>query len=140
MKKLREEKNLTQKQVREIIGVKEAYISGYEQNVGEPKLTTLRRLAFFLVVSTDYLLGGGKRREFYVDDVPENIQTMESAKEVLRLTNWENNKRRLRKRKRKIHPTRGIYIDKGKKGRKLLQSVEFFRFSYTVCRELSGII
>lgn len=76
LKKLREEKNLTQKQVGEIVGVKEASISGYERNVGEPKLSTLRRLAFLFGVSTDYLLGIEKRRAFHVDDVPENIQIM----------------------------------------------------------------
>lgn len=76
LKELRINKGLTQKQVGEIVGVKERVISSYERNVGSPSVKTIKRLAFLFGVSVDYLLGIEKRRAFYVDDVPENIQTM----------------------------------------------------------------
>lgn len=57
LKKLRNEKKLTQKQLAEKINVTHVSISGYESGNRSPDTDTLKRLADFFGVSTDYLLG-----------------------------------------------------------------------------------
>lgn len=57
LKKLRNEKKLTQKQLAEKINVTHVSISGYESGNRSPDTDTLQRLADFFGVSTDYLLG-----------------------------------------------------------------------------------
>ena len=53
---LREEKNMNQKELAELVGITEATLSRYENNKREPKGLLLAKLAKTLDVSTDYLL------------------------------------------------------------------------------------
>lgn len=57
LKKLREEKNLTQEQLGKLINSTDVTISRYEKGLREPDLDTLEQLANIFDVSVDYLLG-----------------------------------------------------------------------------------
>jgi len=57
IKKLREERNITQKELSEFIGVSKESISQYERGVQTPKPQTLIKLANYFNVSIDYILG-----------------------------------------------------------------------------------
>lgn len=61
IKKLREQKSLSQTQVAEKIGVTQRTYSDYERDKTEPKLETLIKLAELYETSTDYLLGRYKK-------------------------------------------------------------------------------
>ena len=57
LKALREKKNLTQKQMSEILEVSKSNISKYENESIEPNIETLMRYANYFNVSIDFLLG-----------------------------------------------------------------------------------
>ena len=57
LRQLRKEKNLTQKQLADLIGVKNSVISFYELNERVPSPEVVKKLAVALHVSADYLLG-----------------------------------------------------------------------------------
>lgn len=54
---LRKEKNLSQKEVANALGISSSVLSNYESNERTPSLETLVALARFYRCSTDYLLG-----------------------------------------------------------------------------------
>ena len=57
LRDLREDNNLTQTQVAEILHIKQTTYSGYERGFREPSLDMLCQIADFFHTSTDYLLG-----------------------------------------------------------------------------------
>lgn len=57
LKQLRKERNLTQKQLASLIGVKNTVISFYEVGDRVPSPEIIKKLAITLHVSSDYLLG-----------------------------------------------------------------------------------
>lgn len=57
LKQLRTDKNLTQKDVANYLGVDRTTYVKYETGASEPNFDTLQRLASFFDVTTDYLLG-----------------------------------------------------------------------------------
>lgn len=57
LKELRNERNVTQKELAGLVGISATGYAGYEQGHREPDLKTLVSLAKFFDVSTDYLLG-----------------------------------------------------------------------------------
>ena len=57
LRQLRKDRNLTQQQLAELIGVKNGVISFYELGDRTPSPAVLRKLALALHVSADYLLG-----------------------------------------------------------------------------------
>lgn len=57
IKSLRLEKNLTQTELAQELGVSKGIISIWENNINEPKATYIQRIALFFGVSADYLLG-----------------------------------------------------------------------------------
>lgn len=57
IKEVREQKGLTQKQVAEEVGITEATLSRYENDLREPKAEIVSKLAKALGVSSDFLLG-----------------------------------------------------------------------------------
>ena len=63
LKELREDKNLTQTQVANILGIKQASYSRYELNKCEIPLSHLKKLCVFYNVSANYILG-----------LPENLK------------------------------------------------------------------
>ena len=61
LKKLRLERNLTQKQVADYLGLTIKGYNFYELNLREPSISTLKKLCDFFDVSADYLIG---RRDY----------------------------------------------------------------------------
>lgn len=57
IKVLRKSFGLTQKELAENVGIARATLSGYEKQTSQPDIETLKKLASFFSVSTDYLLG-----------------------------------------------------------------------------------
>ena len=57
LKKLREEKELTQEQLGKLVNLSQQTIGHYEVNRAKPDLETIQRLAEVFNVTTDYLLG-----------------------------------------------------------------------------------
>lgn len=58
-RKLRLSKNLTQKQLGEIVGLAASTVNHYEVGYSQPRLPELVRICSNLGVSSDYLLGLG---------------------------------------------------------------------------------
>lgn len=68
LKELRLKNKLSQSQVAERIGgITSASLSSYENNVNQPSIETLSRLALLYQVSTDYLLGIDNRPTVVLD-------------------------------------------------------------------------
>ncbi|MCL2556789.1 MAG: helix-turn-helix domain-containing protein [Firmicutes bacterium] len=57
LKELREERDLSQHQVAEAIGIRQQTISQYEKGITEPDIQTIKKLCDFFEVSAGYLLG-----------------------------------------------------------------------------------
>ena len=57
LKSARIDAGYTQTYVAELLGLSQSVIARYENDIREPDLTTLKRLADFYSVSTDWLLG-----------------------------------------------------------------------------------
>lgn len=57
IKELREENNLTQKELASKLGVSNSTVCDWEKGRSQPDLETLKRIACFFEVKTDYLLG-----------------------------------------------------------------------------------
>lgn len=57
LRELRTEHNLSMKQLAQAINTTDGAISNWENEVNEPKISYLVRLAQFFNVSADYLLG-----------------------------------------------------------------------------------
>ena len=74
LKALIEENNITQKSVAQGLSIAPSTIGGYVQGTSEPDFETLKRIAVYFGVSTDYLLG-----------VPEKITCEKKERELLRV-------------------------------------------------------
>ncbi|MGD9901716.1 MAG: helix-turn-helix domain-containing protein [Spirochaetales bacterium] len=57
LKELRQEKNISQKEIADAIGVDISSISYWENEIYEPKASYIFKLAKFFDVTSDYLLG-----------------------------------------------------------------------------------
>jgi transcriptional regulator with XRE-family HTH domain len=57
LKKMRQSKNITQRQLAEFIGASERGIQNYELNVRKPNFDIIIKLCRYFDVSADYLLG-----------------------------------------------------------------------------------
>lgn len=76
LKELREEKELTQAELGEKLGISRNTIASWESNRRTPELETAKQLADFFNVSVDYLLGRTNIRKFDLDI--DNIAAMRS--------------------------------------------------------------
>ena len=57
LRELIEDMNITQKELANELNIAPSTVSSYVQNTREPDFETLKRIASFFQVSTDYLLG-----------------------------------------------------------------------------------
>lgn len=57
LRELRQEKNLSMKQLAKEINTTDAAISNWENSINEPKISYLKAIAVYFCVSTDFLLG-----------------------------------------------------------------------------------
>jgi transcriptional regulator with XRE-family HTH domain len=58
LRELRRQKNLSQAELADRVGVHSTHVSRYERGVSRPAFDTLQRIAGILGVTTDYLLEG----------------------------------------------------------------------------------
>lgn len=85
LKSLRIEKNLTQKQVADRIGLAISAVSSYESGTRYPSYDVLVKLARIFHVSTDYLLGMTNTRNIDVTGLRDNeIELVSQLVDMLR--------------------------------------------------------
>lgn len=98
LKLLREEKQITQKDLAKILSLANSTVSQYESNKRDPDSTTLQKLADYFNVTLDFLLGRSDFRHYPevitahplgdpMDDLPE-----EALKELETLRQYVINK------------------------------------------------
>lgn len=88
LKSLRIEKNLTQKQVADRIGLAISAVSSYESGTRYPSYDVLVKLARIFHVSTDYLLGITNTRNIDVTGLSDNeIELVSQLVDTLRNKN-----------------------------------------------------
>lgn len=63
LKELREKMGLSQRDLAEEIGVSQGTIGNWESGTREPNFETVRKLAEYFSVSTDFLLGNQRKKE-----------------------------------------------------------------------------
>lgn len=81
LKYLRKEKKLTQNDMAELLGITRQGYAKYENELGEPDIKAIHKLANFFDVSTDFLLG---RSDIRKNDLYLAIEDLTPAqKEVL---------------------------------------------------------
>lgn len=74
LKKLRKEKNLTQQQLGEILGISPSTVGMYEQERRKPDNQIIRKYCKFFQVSADYLLCENEEDAVEIDDVIKKIR------------------------------------------------------------------
>ncbi|QVK17762.1 helix-turn-helix transcriptional regulator [Mycoplasmatota bacterium] len=79
LKKLRGTKGITQKQLAEFLNISSSTIAMYESGKRDPDTGTLKKLANFFDVSTDYLLGNDikKKRSTEAEDFEQNVKKID---------------------------------------------------------------
>lgn len=88
LKELRLQKNLTQKQLGDMIGVKNSIISFYENGDRMPSPEVIRMLAYYLHVTSDYLMGIEKAPAVDVSGLTEkDVLLVRSLVDTLREKN-----------------------------------------------------
>jgi transcriptional regulator with XRE-family HTH domain len=93
IKKLREENNLSQKDIAEYLGITRQAVAAYELAKREPDYEVLKKLADYFGVSVDYLLGRVTCKDINVLTVAKNIKLIkgnltfeEFSKDIFRKT------------------------------------------------------
>jgi len=66
LKELREVKEISQYKLAEILNLSRSVLSNYEQGIREPDFKTVRLLANYFNVSTDYLLGVSEVKHLFL--------------------------------------------------------------------------
>lgn len=91
IRKAREQKNLTQEQLAEIIGMSNNYISNIERNHSIPSLETLLKICNALQVTPDYVLMDSiyTSKEYIKDEIAEKLQlcSKKNIKIILKFIN-----------------------------------------------------
>ena len=97
IKDLREDKDMTQKELAKIIGITQATLSDYEVEKTEPKKDIWVKLASFFDVSIDYLMGqtnNPSNEEFTKGLTEEEIKDLTHYRDLLKIKRAvENNKK-----------------------------------------------
>ncbi|MCC0658841.1 helix-turn-helix transcriptional regulator [Clostridioides sp. ZZV14-6154] len=83
--KLRKELDINQKELATKVGITEASLSRYENNLREPKSEIIVRLAKALKTSTDYLLGINENTKINRENklIIESLSVSEKTKQLL---------------------------------------------------------
>lgn len=88
LKKLRENKNLLQKDISKDLNIATSTIGMYEQGRREPDNATLKKIANYFNVSTDYLLDNNKT----LSKTEEELKEKEVLKQLLIKYGYMSNK------------------------------------------------
>jgi len=91
IKLLREEKNVMQKDVSDIVGVSQSTYNLYENGKREPNFETLIKIAKYFNVTTDYLLGASECRSAENDDINKRLGLSDEALKSIKYT-YDNSK------------------------------------------------
>ena len=86
LKKLRKERNLSQQELAEILGISQQSINKYENHDVQPDFHTLKKMAVFFNTSVDYLIGND---ECY-SAIFNNASLSLSAEEITLLAQFRN--------------------------------------------------
>lgn len=86
IKLLREAKGLTQQQITQdpAFGIKQGTLSAYERNAREPNIETIRRIAEYFGVTSDYLIGISEHQTAEYAAVGKVIPLSDDAIDALR--------------------------------------------------------
>lgn len=76
LKRLREQKRLSQTMAAEKLNVTRSTISAYERNTKTPRVEVLMKMAVLYHTSIDYMLGIADRTNLYLDDLTPSQQKM----------------------------------------------------------------
>lgn len=89
LRKLREEKGVTQKQLADIISVSQQSINKYENHNIEPDIDTLIKMADYFETSVDYIVGHSKirRKIEIVNSYDLNAEEAKLVKDYRKLSN-----------------------------------------------------
>lgn len=87
IKDLRLEKNLSQQNLADELGVTKVSICGYENGKRIPSLDTFISLSNYFKVSTDYLLGRIDDRKINNDNISSTINDLSIIKEIQKYPN-----------------------------------------------------
>lgn len=97
IKDLREDKDMTQKELAKIIGITQATLSDYEVEKTEPKKDIWIKLASFFDVTIDYLMGitnNPSNDNFTKNMTEQDIKELEHYRDLLKIKRAvENNKK-----------------------------------------------
>lgn len=97
LRRLRQEKKITQSQLGKIINVSKVSISGYETGERVPDTDNLKRLADFFGVTTDYLLGRSDDPRLTADQEKDAFDEFKELKELISPLSEENKKKVLQR-------------------------------------------
>ena len=90
LKLLRNEKNMTQQQVADRVGLAVSAISSYESGIRYPSYGTLIKLASMYHVSCDYLIGMSDTRTLDVTGLRDNeIEIISNTIDAFRISHSE---------------------------------------------------
>lgn len=87
IKKLRQEKDVSQAELGEIVGVHEKHISRYERGISQPSAEILRKMADFFGVSIDFLVS----EDNITFDNPKDNELLDYFEEANRLEEEDKN-------------------------------------------------
>ena len=93
LKKLREEKGISQKQLADVVSVSQQSINKYENHNIEPDIDTLIKMADYFETSVDYIIGHSKIRR-KIEAVSSYDLNIEEAKLVESYRALSNNQRK----------------------------------------------
>lgn len=82
LRELREENHLLQKDIAKYLNITTSAYGYYEQGKRNPDIETIKNLADFFNVSTDYLLGRTDKKREYNMDLDENKTKYESFTKI----------------------------------------------------------
>lgn len=74
LKDLREEKGVSQQQLANILGISQGSVGNWESGIREPNFETIKKIADYFAVSTDYLLGRTDEPNQSTDQQLEGIE------------------------------------------------------------------
>ncbi|NLL77368.1 MAG: helix-turn-helix transcriptional regulator [Clostridiales bacterium] len=94
LKAARERRNMSQKEVAEGIGVAKSTYSLYESGNREPNVPTIKKIADFLNVSADDLLGISDEPQTIAAHFDGDEYTEEELEEIKQFAEFVKNKRR----------------------------------------------
>ncbi len=92
LKSLRENADMTQKELAEMLSISKSTVSGYEQDTRSPSSATLMKIADVFHVSADYLCGREKeRRTLVVTDLcDKDVEFLYATLRFLKAKNLVN--------------------------------------------------